>query len=77
MCMRTRLTRQPGAHAQNLLGPVRERLGRSVVRAGVHFEEQGSRLSIDALLGRKVHVQLIETIDHLPVLLWPHRDHLR
>lgn len=72
----SRRGREHSDMVQNLLTPVRERVGRSVVRAGVHFAPHGSRMSLDTLLGRKAHVQLIDSIDHLPMLLWPYRQHL-
>jgi len=73
---KSRRGREHTAMVQNLLMPVRERVGRSVVRAGVHFAPHGSRMSLDTLLGRKAHLQLIDSIDHLPMLLWPYRHHL-
>jgi hypothetical protein len=72
----SRRGREHSDMVQNLLTPVRERLGRSVVRAGVHFVPHGSRISLDKLLGRRAHLQLIDSIDHLPMLLWPYRHHL-
>lgn len=62
---------------RNLLEPLVDNSGRTLVRADVHFAHHKVPRTFNSFVGRAAHLEFLETDVYLRFLLWTHRDYLR